>query len=352
MTVWLVGRRSGARRLGGDQLQMEEAARFGARAGWQVQLATSAREVRPRSGDRVHLFNIQRCLDWGDLPERSKAAGAKLLLSPLYHPLDVYHLEGRRGLDRFLAKVVPDSSRFAELRWGGRDLGHRARTILKLADRILLSHPGEAELLNTEFGVPLAASRTGVIPVAVPANANIESAQLKEDTIIEQDFVLCAGRIEPLKNTEAVGRACAGLELPLIFAGPAPGLRHVGYVPGAMHGASWTGELDYPALRKLMSRARVHVLASWTEVVGRVSLEAALSGASGVLSNVGFCPDYLGRDTEGVFLFEPGDDEGLTRALEGAWARGRRPDSELVRRVQERYTWEAVGPRLMEAWAA
>jgi glycosyltransferase involved in cell wall biosynthesis len=86
-------------------------------------------------------------------------------------------------------------------------------------------------------------------------------------------------------------------------------------------------------------------------VVGRVSLEAALSGASVVLSDVGFGPDYLGRETEGVFLFEPGDDEGLVRALQGAWARGRSLDSDLVRRVQEHYTWESVGPRLMEAWS-
>ena len=351
MTVWLVGRRSGARRLGGDQLQMEEAARFGAEAGWQVRLAGSAREVRPQSGDRVHLFNIQRCLDWGDLPERSKEVGAKLLLSPLYHPLDTYHRQGRRGFDRVLAKVVPDSSRFAELRWGGRDLGARARTILELADRVLLSHASEADLLRGQFGVELAESRHRVVPVAVPANVDEQSSQSDRVTLPEEDFVLCAGRIEPLKNTEAVGRACAALDLPLVCAGPAPGLRHAGYAQGAMQGALWTGELDYLALRGLMGRARVHVLASWTEVVGRVSLEAALSGASVVLSDVGFGPDYLGRETEGVFLFEPGDDEGLVRALQGAWARGRSLDSDLVRRVQEHYTWESVGPRLMEAWS-
>jgi glycosyltransferase involved in cell wall biosynthesis len=101
-----------------------------------------------------------------------------------------------------------------------------------------------------------------------------------------------------------------------------------------------------------MNAARVHVLASWTEVVGRVSLEAALGGAAVVLSDVGFGPDYLGRDSEGVFLFEPGDAAGLREALLAAWARGRDPESDLVSRVERRYTWDAVGPRLVEAWSA
>jgi len=101
-----------------------------------------------------------------------------------------------------------------------------------------------------------------------------------------------------------------------------------------------------------MSAARVHVLASWTEVVGRVSLEAALGGAAVVLSDVGFGPDYLGRESEGVFLFEPGDAAGLREAVLAAWTRGRNTESELVSRVEQRYTWEAVGPRLVEAWSA
>jgi glycosyltransferase involved in cell wall biosynthesis len=101
-----------------------------------------------------------------------------------------------------------------------------------------------------------------------------------------------------------------------------------------------------------MSAARVHVLASWTEVVGRVSLEAALGGAAVVLSDVGFGPDYLGRESEGVFLFDPGDAAGLGEAILAAWARGRNPDSELVSRVEQLYTWDAVGPRLVEAWSA
>ena len=83
-----------------------------------------------------------------------------------------------------------------------------------------------------------------------------------------------------------------------------------------------------------MKQARVHVLASWTEVVGRVSLEAALAGAAVVASDTGHAARYLGRESEGVFL---------------AWLRGATPTSELANRVRERFTWDVVAPRFLEA---
>jgi len=352
MRVWLVGRRSGKRRLGGDQLQMEETARVGRSAGWEVLVAERATDVVPELEDRVHLFNIQRCLDWGDLPERTKAAGAQLLLSPLYHPLETYHREGRRGLDGLVSKVIPDPSRFSSLRWGGQSLIDRAASVIQQADRVLLSHVDEASLLRTQFGVELEEEKSHIVPVAVPAAGGPTDTAAIIGKLPAGDFVFCAGRVEPLKNSHLVGRVCSSLGLPLVFAGPSSGLRHAGYARGSLHGAHWIGELDYVTLRQVMARARVHVLASWTEVVGRVSLEAALAGAAVVLSDVGFGPDYLGRGTEGVFLFEAGDEDGLTAALQAAWTRGRAPDSALARRVREHYTWDAVGPRLIEAWSA
>jgi len=348
VTVWLVGRRSGGRRLGGDQLQIEESARFGRTMGYDVRVVTRASAVLPQTEDRVHLFNIQRSLDWGDLPERTLAAGARLLVSPLFHPLETYHREGRRGLGRLLAQVVPDADRFARLRWQGRNATARATAVLGLAELVLLSHDSEADLIHQHFGLRLGQDQQRVVPVAVPAG--VESPERSELPV--GDFVLCAGRVEPLKNSEMVGRVCAELGFPLVFAGPGPGARHLGYVRQSLHGAAWLGPLAYPNLRQAMGAARVHVLASWTEVVGRVSLEAALGGAAVVLSDVGFGPDYLGRGTEGVFLFEPGDEAGLAVALQAAWSRGRKPESALVERVQQRYTWDAVGPRLIEAWSA
>ncbi|MEE2827746.1 MAG: glycosyltransferase [Myxococcota bacterium] len=329
---------------------MDESARLARRAGREVVVAARASDVKPRPGDCVHLFNIQRCLDWGDLPERTRSAGARLLLTPLLHPTGDYHLRGRRGLDALAARIVPSADAYAGLRWGRKSLAARARAVLGLADSVLLSHEREERLLLDTFGLVLEPGKRQVIPVAIPDRSELDSGA--RDTEPSGDFVLCAGRLEPLKNSEAVARACAALQLPVGFAGSRPGMRHLGYGRGILKEGNWLGELSYSELRSTMARARVHVLASWAEVVGRVSLEAALAGAAVVLSDVGFGPDYLGRGTEGVFLFAPGDENGLKDAIAAAWERGRRPESALVERVRTRYTWEVVGPALVEAWSA
>jgi len=353
-SAWLVGRRSITRRGGGDAMQLHEMGELLRSCGWEVKQGLVAREVTPQLGDLVLLSSIQRCHDWGTLPERSVSAGASLVVLPLYHPLDRYHRCGRHGLDALLAWALPDADRFAALRWGKLNLRSRAKQVLALANRVLVVHEDEELWLKQDFEFR-GGAQTRVVPVAV--HDHLAGGQLPCRPFGASDFVLCAGRIEPLKNSLAVLRASSELGLPVAFAGALPGARHALY--GARmrrelrgHGeqrARWLGELPYEHLRALMGEARVHVLASWTEVVGRVSLEAALAGAAVVASDTGHAARYLGRDSEGVFLFDPEREGDLERALAGAWRRGVAPRGELALRVRDRFTWEVVAPAFLEA---
>lgn len=353
--AWLIGRRSMAQRDGGDAMQLREMGELLGGSGWQVEQGHSASEVAPQSGDLVLLSSIQRCHDWGSLPERCHARGASLVVVPLYHPLGLYHRRGRHGLDALFARVVPSPDRFASLRWGRFDLRRRAAQVLAQADRVLLAHEDEAQWLSRDFGYFSATKTAQVVPVAIHAEPAI--AFTPDSPFGGRDFVLCAGRIEPLKNSLAVLHAASRLGLPVAFAGALPGARHALYgarMRAALrrkgaHRARWLGELPYEQLRALMKQARVHVLASWTEVVGRVSLEAALAGAAVVASDTGHAARYLGRESEGVFLFDPEEHGGLERALDGAWLRGATPTSDLANRVRERFTWDVVAPRFLEA---
>ena len=327
-------------------MQVAESAALARRSGLEVEVVDSAREVRPVRGDVVHLFGVQRCHDWGDLPERTGRAGARLVVTPLFHPLGLYHRRGRRGLARLAARLVPDPDRLAGLRWGRRGVRIRAAAVLCMADRVLLSHGDEAFVLADELEIELLPERLAVVPVPVDDEAPSEAPP----DLPEADFVLCAGRIEPLKNPTLVRAAARALGHPVRFAGDGPGLRHPGYALSLRRSRDYLGPLPYPAVRALMAHARVHVLGSWTEVVGRATLEAALAGAAVVLPDVGFCPDYL-ADCEGAFVYPPGRGKELTEALSAAWERGRREDSELVCRVRDRFTWNAAGPALLEAWS-
>jgi len=326
-------------------MQVAESARLARRAGLSVEVV-APRRVRPEAGDVVHLFGVQRCHDWGDLPERARRAGARLLVTPLYHPLRLYHRRGRWGPGRFAARLVPDPDRLAGLRWGRRGVLRRAAEVLSMADRVVLCHADEAYVLADELELELPERRLAVVPVSIDDPVDVEQSPPAPDG----DFVLCVGRIEPLKNPTLLRRTARELGYPIRFVGAGPGLRHPGYAARLRGSRDYLGRLPPAAVRGLMGRARVHVLGSWTEVVGRVTLEAALGGAAVVLPDVGFGPDYVG-DCEGAFVYAPGRQDELKQALRAAWARGRRADSELVRRVRDRFTWNAAGPALLEAWS-
>ena len=345
MRAWLVGRRNAVRRPGGDTLQIVESAAVLREAGWQVVVENDPALVRPRPGDTVVLHNIQRCPDWGSLPERVGASGARLVLVPLYHPLERYHQQGRYGLDGLAARWVRDPMRFASLRWGSDDLVAQAAGILRACDLILLAHPREAEALYDAFGVRPDVSV--VVPPGVPAALPGADVALPFD-----EFVFCAGRIEPLKNPLGVLDAAHALGLPVLFAGALPGLRHAGYARRFLSrldpaNSAHLGRLSSPEVRSVMRRARVCVLASWTEVMGRVSVEAALEGSAVVASDVGFLPDLLAGP--GLTFFPSGDAGGLRAALGTAWHDGR-PDGALAKAARA-LTWPVVGPALIEALA-
>lgn len=345
MRALLVGRRNAVRRPGGDTLQIREAGAVLRAGGWSVVVEHDPANVQPRPGDTVVLHNLQRCPDWGDLPERTRAAGARLVLIPLFHPLDRYHQEGRQGLDGLAARWLRDPMRFASLRWGGGDLVERAAQVVDGADRVLLAHAREGALIEEVFGVSL--GDVAFVPPAVPRS--VEDARVE---VPFREFVFCAGRIEPLKNPLGVLDLTEALGVPAVFAGALPGLRHVGYARRFLARldparSAHLGTLTPAQVRAVMRQARVCVLASWTEVMGRVSVEAALEGASVVASDVGFLPELLSGD--GLTFVPPGDAAGLRAAIDTAWSRGR-PGPELARNAAA-LTWDVVGPKLLAALA-
>ncbi len=354
MKAILLGRPTIETVPGGDALQMHETAAALRDAGVQTHVARTASEAESllEAGDALNLWNVQRAPDWGDLPEIAAKRGARVLITPLFHPVERYHREGRTGGAALVARLLQDADRFAALRWGGGDLKERARQVLEAADAVLLTAPAEADLLREWCGASL--SRTAIVPPAVP-----EIAPAPVALPFDRDFVLSVGRIEPLKNPLLTLTAATRAKLPIAFAGALPPRgKHLLHsrrfkrelTAAGRRRARWLGPLPPGQIRGLVQHARVHVLASWTEVLGRSTVEAAMHGAAVVLTDVGHAPDLLGRDDPRVFLVEPGDEDGLVRAVRRAWSAGREPGGPLARRARSRLSWPAVTPALLAAW--
>jgi glycosyltransferase involved in cell wall biosynthesis len=121
----------------------------------------------------------------------------------------------------------------------------------------------------------------------------------------------------------------------LIFAGAgcdtAEPLRHHLARVGLLNRTKLLGAV--PDIERVYSGLDVLVLPSMTEALPMVVLEAAASGVVVCASRVGDVP-RLGLPDD--VLFEPGDADGLSRALEAAAVRARRPgETERQRALAE-----------------
>jgi glycosyltransferase involved in cell wall biosynthesis len=109
----------------------------------------------------------------------------------------------------------------------------------------------------------------------------------------------------------------------------------------------WLGRVDEEEKRWLYHLARVHVLPSWMETTGLVSLEAAAMRCALVVSPNGDTRDYF--DGHARFC-EPDDLNSIRQAIDGAYLEG--PDLELQRRVRTEYTWDAAADATVRAYEA
>ena len=163
----------------------------------------------------------------------------------------------------------------------------------------------------------------------------------RKATGIRTPFVLQAGRIEPAKNQAMLCWALRNTSLPIVLIG---GSKH--WPAYADLCRSISGErlhiidhLPQHLLASAYASAAVHVLPSWMETCGLVSLEAALAGAPLVGSTFGHELEYLEGD---AWYADPGNAISLLKAVVAAWEAGRhhpRPIA-MKRKVLERFNWE------------
>jgi len=278
--------------------------------------------------------------------------GRPVLLSTIYWELS-YRYD--RHSPRLTPKVFHDvggAARAAKTRLRGMmPVVKAAKSVLRremellaafeAADLLLPNSYGEMRAIEDEIG-PSTQSR--VVPNGV--NPSIFLAdQLTDD---RRQAILCVGRIEPHKNQLGVIEALRGSGLDLVIVGPIHP-HHPQYLERCHEaGAGWVSFHEgctQEEIALLLRSARVHVLASWFETTGLVSLEAALSGCRVVSTSRGYAREYLGDD---AFYCDPESPKSILRAVNAAIA------APTSRRLQERilahYTWANTGRETLDAY--
>jgi glycosyltransferase involved in cell wall biosynthesis len=325
---------------GGHVVQIEKTAGALAAAGLHVRCDYSERPELS-SVDVVHGFGLS--------PSEIRLCHrhrVPVALSTIYWDRS-YRAEGQGGRPsaRALAGRAARAVRFAGSALRGRselvehslEVSAHERalaTSYESADLLLPNAAGEGESIRRDLGVttPMIPVPNGVDPgFAAPA-----------PPFADREYVLFVGRIDPHKNQLGAIRALRPTGIPLVLAGD-DHPHHGDYARQCRDeggdAVTFTGPVPHDSARlgELYRGARVHLLPSWFETTGLVSLEAALAGCSVVTTSRGHAREYLG---DLAWYCDPRAPVSIEEAVRLAWKNP--PDPALRQRVLDRYTWDHV----------
>ena len=348
---------------GGDGVQMRETAKRLAQRGHQV-VAVNSDTPDPAGFDLVHIFNSRVPNSFRQQIGACRAVDAPIVVSPIWVNIPEA-IWGSRGsfaaVDRLL-KEPGESGAATMAQLKARDLSVSLPTgtitangggdtdlswikevagLMQQVDGLLPNSWLELKAVQHDLhwcGNNFEIAHYGVDPSVF---LDADPAPFRNHTGIQGPFVVQAGRIEPAKNQLMLCLALQQSELPLVLIGGSSKWPAYAERCKQILGDRLTiiDHIPQPLLASAFAASAVHVLPSWMETCGLVTLEAALTGAPVVGSTFGHELEYLQGD---CWWCDPADPASIRRAVEAAW-QARRTDARAIRlkrRILEQFNWE------------
>lgn len=354
MRILFIARSSLYRNRGGDTIQILKTAEYLRRLGVGVDIRLADEPIDYSGYRLLHFFNIIRP---ADILKHVRASGKPYVVSPVFVDYSESDVRTRKGPARLLSAVF-SGDRIEYLKTLARWLFHgerivsprfiwygqrgSVRRIIGGAALLLPNSDSEFRRLIHRYRTPISYR---VIPNAIDPDLFGPCVGLPAR---EDDLVLCAGRIEGIKNQLNLIRALNGSSFRLILAGM-PAVHQRAYYEECRRAAgpavTFIGAVSQEELRIIYSRARVHVLPSWFETTGLASLEAAAMGCRIVITDKGDTREYFGDQ---AFYCDPGSPPSILKAVEMAAAAG--PPEPLRKTIFSHYTWMETAKKTLEAY--
>jgi len=320
--------------------------------------------------DLVHLFNITYTPDTYVQILNARKQKKKTALSTVYwnrdeleendRSLAVHYREPMRyKLRRFRRSLVAGlglATREKALDFRKKNLYYRigyhrqASEILKGADILLPNSEMEKSLILRDFSLPPSKS-FHIVVNGIEADFSAAPVPLGQNSFFRKygvrDFILCVGRIEKRKNQLLLLDALKDLPIAVVLIGSGYDSDYYCKVQSMLRPSdrmidSW----PHDKIQEAYSLARVHVLPSYYETPGLVSLEAGSAGLNVVVGDRGSEVEYF-RDY--VEYCDPSDGASIRKAVERALER-KVPNTDLMMHVRENFTWEKSARQTLEAY--
>ena len=368
MRILLINHGTAGKFVGGDSTQIKNTALQLRASGHEVTMVNSD-EPDVRGYDIAHIFNCRVFDSFVKQMNCCLEAGIPTVVSPIWINIPKA-LWGSRGTLGILSQVqngitqdqlknlerlktqelvvsIPEGT--VDARGGGScnfDWMQTVGQLLKKADGLLPNSWLELKAVQNDFawsGNCFEIAHYGVDPKIF---LDADPAPFREATGIEGPFVVQGGRIEPSKNQAMLCWALRNTDLPLVLIGSGENWPSYPELCKKFVGNRLTiiEHLPQEMLASAFAAASVHVLPSWMETCGLVTLEAALTGTPVVGSTFGHELEYLQENT---WWCNPGDAESIQIAVEKAWnsGKGHKKTKDLKERIINEFSWQKTAEK-------
>ena len=340
---------------GGDTVQLTSTAKYLRELGVRVDIKLSKDVVDFTKYDIVHFFNIIRP---ADIIVHTSKIKIPYVISTIYVDYSELEKKLRKGFLKLMFNILkPDSIEYIKCvaRWlkKGDKIrskyyllgGHRRSAIKALKGAALILPNSDSEyyrLTNTYkierpyVVIPNAIDTEIFNPLAVDADNKYENA------------VVCIGRIEVRKNQLKLIEAVNSLPYRLVLIGKGAPNQPDYYNECRVCAGSNVEFIDFLEQKKIASilkAAKVHVLPSWFETTGLVSLEAAIMGCNIVVTRKGDQSEYFDKY---AYFCDPADTESIRNAVKQAFEGPK--SNEFRDKILNKYTWKIAAEKTLEAY--
>lgn len=337
---------------GGGAVHIFETANHLKELGIDVTIHQANEKIDYNSFNLLHFFDLIRP---ANILYHINKTNKPFVVSPIFVDYSEYDRLYRKGVSGLVLKLFSSKTEYVktvsrwmlgkdvlpgkEYLWKGQDKS--IKKILQRAVMLLPNSKSEYNYIKQRYSIDT--------PYTIIPNG-INEKIFKSDNSIKKDpnLILCAARIEGVKNQISLIKALNNTRFRLLLAG--------GFSPNqksyyrkckkiAADNIEFTGLISQQELVSYYSKAKVHILPSWFETCGLSSLEAAAMGCNIVISDKGFAKDYF--ENNAVYC-EPGDPKSIFEAVVKASCR--EEPKEFQTKVVSDYTWRRAAIKTLEAY--
>jgi glycosyltransferase involved in cell wall biosynthesis len=338
---------------GGDSIQIKQTAEQLRQLGVRVDILPTTKDIDYDLYDLLHFFNIVRP---ADILSHISKSNKPFVVSPIFIDYGEYDRQHRKGISGFIfRRFSPAANEYLKTigRWLLQKDSLRSksflfkgqmksiREIIQKASWLLPNSEAEYTGLVKEYKL--------IKPYTVVPNG-IDHLLFQPDhaVIKSEKLVICAARIEGIKNQLNLIKALNDTEFTLLLIGSHAGNQKKYFrncreiASGNIQFITHMPQAELPAWYK---KAKVHVLPSWFETCGLSSLEAAAMGCNIVITDKGYTRDYFNED---AFYCDPASPasilDAVRRAAQAKWKPG------LQEKIFRDFTWQRAAAITLDVY--